>query len=118
MACPGSASVRTEACGGHNVLLSFPAASMRNASVPHPPAPLQPKGDSRWTESGHIIMSEKQIYYPPVVTKNHTQVGYACQPYCFVYPDGEWSCGAPHQHFPPLPLIFSYKSEKSLCGAG
>jgi hypothetical protein len=25
--------------------------------------------------------------------------------------------GAPHQHFPPLPLIFSYKSEKSLCGA-
>ena len=26
--------------------------------------------------------------------------------------------GAPHQHFPPLPLIFSYKSEKSLCGAG
>ena len=26
--------------------------------------------------------------------------------------------GAPHQHFPPLPLIFSYKSDKSLCGAG
>ena len=25
--------------------------------------------------------------------------------------------GAPHQHFPPLPLTFSYKSKKSLCGA-
>ena len=32
-------------------------------------------------------------------------------------PDGKWICGAPHQHFPPFPLIFSYKSEKSLCGA-
>ena len=49
--------------------------------------------DSRWTESGHIIMSKDQIYYPPMKKGNHTQQGYACQPYCFVYPDdGEWSC--------------------------
>ena len=26
--------------------------------------------------------------------------------------------GAPHAHFPPSPLIFSYKSEKCLCGTG
>ena len=94
--CPGSASTHTEACGGSYVMLSFQAASMRNATVPHPPnppKPLLPKGDSRWTESGHLIMSKDQVYYPPITTANITRHGYACQPYCFVYPDdGEWSC--------------------------
>eukprot|EP01046_Picozoa_sp_COSAG06_P012026 COSAG06_NODE_694_length_13019_cov_11.782043_7_plen_155_part_00 len=38
-------------------------------------------------------MSKSQIYYPPMKKGNHTQQGYACQPYCFVHPDdGEWSC--------------------------
>ena len=44
--CPGTRTGE-EACGGNNVMLSFAAASMRNATVPHPvsSAPLHHPGN-------------------------------------------------------------------------
>eukprot|EP01052_Picozoa_sp_SAG31_P035806 SAG31_NODE_4368_length_3306_cov_15.927346_5_plen_92_part_00 len=59
----------------------FPAASVgpvRLAPVPSEPA----KSDARWVGAGSIISTG-------LGTGHGT---YACQPYCFVHTDGEWSC--------------------------
>ena len=50
--------------------------------------PLAPSGDPRWTETGAVIQHAATPYYPPTADRR----GYACQPYCSVLPDGEWSC--------------------------
>ena len=50
--------------------------------------PLAPTGDPRWTETGAVIQHAATPYYPPTADRR----GYACQPYCSVLPDGEWSC--------------------------